>query len=267
VVSTVTAAVHAELTKLRTLPRVWVVTAVVLAIQVLVLTQPMGLIARAVAGMTPDGTIEIFTGKPQQADTAILGLLRASSLQSGLFLPMVAAVVGGHEFPTGQLGLSALAVPRRGVLVTAKFVAVGLYLLVLSAVVAVLSTVFVYLSVRDWNPGLVVSGPAVLGQARFVAFAVLFSLTTLAITLLARSTLVGIAVTVVLVVLTMAQLLATAAPGVDVLLPMSAARNLLLDASVNTLNASPAQALVVLVAWAVVGTAAAGWTVARRSAR
>lgn len=261
------ATVRSELTKLRTLPSVWVVTAMVLALQTIVLLEPGGLIANAVHHMAPNGTIEIFRGHPQPANTAILGLLSSSSLQGGLFLPVIAAVVAGHEFRAGQWGVSVLSVPRRGVLVAAKAIATAICMLVLAVLIAALSIGFMYLHVKDWNPGLVFSADALTGQAAFVAFVVLFSLTTFAITLLARSTLVGIVALAVLVMVTMTQLLATTLPALDALLPLSAARNLLLDPGINVLTASPAEGIVVLVGWALVTVASAAVVLTRRDAR
>ncbi|MER6000222.1 hypothetical protein ABT120_16755 [Nonomuraea angiospora] len=112
-------AVRAELTKILTLPRVWIATGVVLGLHALVLIQSVRLNAEAVADITPDGVIEIFIGTPQPATEAILGLLAASSLQMGLLVPVLAAMIAGQEFRSNQLGVTVLAVPRRGRLIAA----------------------------------------------------------------------------------------------------------------------------------------------------
>jgi hypothetical protein len=71
---------------------------------------------------------------------------------------------------------------------------------------------------------------------------------------------------VALIALTMTRVLA-GTPALDALLPVSAARNLLLKPETSDLTASPVQALVVLVGWVLVTTLAAGVALARRDAR
>jgi ABC-type transport system involved in multi-copper enzyme maturation permease subunit len=261
------AAARAELTKLLTLPRVWIVTGVILGFHTLVLFQPAKLFADAVDNITPDGTIEVFTGHPQPATEAIIGLLVASSLQVGLILPMLAAVIAGQEFRNHQLDLTMLAMPRRGRLLAAKVLVVAGYLLVVAILMAGMSTAFMFAAVKNWNPGLLVSADAFRGQGRFLAFAVLFSLTGYAITVLARSTLVSIIVTVFLIAMTATQVVAHFAPPLDPLLPLSAGRNLLLNDDLNRLTASPTHGLAVLAGWALVTTIVAGVALNRRDAR
>lgn len=259
-------AARAELTKIISLRPVWIVTGVVIALHLLVSAANVRLNAEAVDRITPAGMIELFTD-PQPAHRAIVGFLVASSFQMGLFLPGIAAVIAGQEFRSHQLGQSLLAVPRRGRLIVAKTFATVGYLLFVSVVVAGISTAFMYVAVKDWNPGLLVSADAWRGQGKFVAFAVLTGLIGSGITMIARSTLVGVIVTVVLIAVTMTQLLAAFAPALDALLPLSAARNLLLDPADNKLSAGPHHALIVLVAWPLVTTTAAGITLGRRDAR
>ena len=260
------AATRAELTKILTLPSVWTVTGIILALHALILFQSNRLLADAVANITADGMIEVFIGQPRPAAEEILDLLVGSSLQVGLFLPILAAVIAGHEFRSQQLRLTVLAVPRRGRLLVAKLFASGLYVLGVAVLVSVISTGFMYLAVRDWNPGLLLTAEAFVGHGRFLAFAVLFSLTGLAITLIARSTLTGITVTVALIAVTMTQVLA-AVPDVDALFPLSAARNLLLDPGIDDLTASPEHGFLVLTGWTAITAVAAGATLLRRDAR
>ncbi|MDG5803793.1 hypothetical protein P9869_14145 [Streptomyces ossamyceticus] len=263
----VLAAAHAELTKILTLSRVWIVTGIVLAFHVLILLQPAELFADAVANMAPDGTIEVFSGRPQPATEAVLGLLVASSFQVGLFLPVLATVIAGQEFRAQQIGLTALAVPRTARLLGAKLLATTAYVLAVAVVIAALSTAAMYRAVKNWDPALLLTQEAFLGHGRFIAFAVLYSLTGFAITMVARSTLTGIVVTVALVVVTMTQVLARPAPYLDALLPLSAARNLLLDPAMNDLSAGRTSGLLVLSGWAVATAAAAAVTLHRRDAR
>ncbi|MDP9841961.1 ABC-type transport system involved in multi-copper enzyme maturation permease subunit [Streptosporangium lutulentum] len=261
------AATRAELTKLLTLPSVWIVTGVILALHTLVQLQSAELFADAVANITPDGIIEIFTGQPQPAKQEILGLLAGASLQMGLFLPVLAAVIAGQEFRSRQLGLTVLAMPRRARMVTAKLLATALYVLVVAILIVGVSTAFVYAAIRDWNAGLLLTEEAFLGYGRFIAFAVLFCLTAFAVTVVARGTLTGIVVTVALIAVTMSQVLAGAAPDLDALFPLSAARNLILDPGIGDLTAGREHGLLVLIGWAVATAVAAAITLSRRDAR
>jgi hypothetical protein len=183
-----------------------------------------------------------------------------------VFLPALAAVIAGQEFRGGQLGLTVLAVPRRGRLLGAKLLAAAGYLTLAAVLIATISTVFSYLGVKDRYPGLPVSADAIAGQATFILYAVLLGLSTYAIAVIARSTLVAIGVSLALITVTMTQVLA-GAPGLDALLPVSAGRNLLLNPATGHLTSSPPQAVLVLVGWALVTSLLAGVTLVRRDAR
>ncbi|GAA3959464.1 hypothetical protein [Actinoplanes auranticolor] len=264
--SALRAVTRAELTKITTLRAGWLVLGAILALQVLVEAQVVGLTADAVAKITPDGTIEIFLGRPEPARAALLEFIRASSLQMSVFLPVLAAVIAGQEFRGGQLRASLLAVPRRGRLLAAKLVAAAGYLTLAAVLIAAISTGFSHLGVREWDPGLPVSGDALLGQAGFILYAVLLGVSTYAIAVIARSTLAAIGVSLALITVTMTQVLA-GAPGLDALFPVSAGRNLLLNPETSDLTSGPGQAVLVLVGWAVVTSLLAGLTLVQRDAR
>lgn len=264
--NTTLAATRAELTKIITLRSVWLVLGAILGLQLLAEAQALGLYAEAVSKIAPDGTIEIFDGEREPARAAILDGLVAASLQMSVFLPALAAVMAGQEFHNPQLGLSALAVPRRGRLLVAKSLAAAVALLVAALLIAAVSTTFTYLAIADWEPSLLLTSGAVTRQITFLGYAVLLGLATYAITVIARSTLVGILVSVALSALAMTQVLA-ASPAVDALLPVSAGRNLLLDPAAGNLTSDPPQAAVVLLGWALLTTVAAGVALARRDAR
>ena len=264
--SAAAAAARAELTKIVTLRSVWLVLGAILALQLLVEVQAVGLYADAVAAITADGTIEIFTGQREPAEAAMREALHASSLQMSVFLPVLAAVLGAQEFRGRQLGLSVLAVPRRGRLLAAKIVAAAGYLMLAALLIAGISTTFSYLAVRAWQPGLPLSAAALRGQAAFVAYAVLLCLVTYAIAVIARGALVAIGVSLALVTVTMTQVFAGTL-GLDALFPVSAGRNLLLNPATNELTAGPGHALLVLAGWALLSSLAAGITLARRDVR
>ncbi|GAA1609869.1 hypothetical protein [Actinoplanes couchii] len=266
--SVLTAAIGAELSKIKSSRIVRLVTGVVLGLHLLIGAANLGDTTTAVRNIGADGLIEIFAGERVLAGEALVDLLIASSLQIVvMFLPVVAAVIAGQEFLQGQLAQSVLSVPRRGILVTAKAVALVLYIGVVAVLVEAISSAYLYASVQDWNPGLVYAAGTLAEQARLLALAVLVSLVSFAITTLARSTLIGVVVSVLLMALTMTQVLARTVPSVDALLPVSAGRNLVLDAADADLSSGPVRAAVVLVAWAVVSTLVAGVVLSRRDAR
>ncbi|GII63642.1 hypothetical protein Skr01_37270 [Sphaerisporangium krabiense] len=262
-----TAAVRAELTKIVSLPAVWIATGVIVGLHLLLSAVNVDLTADAVHKITPAGTIEIFAGDPRPAHRALVGFLVASSFQMAVFLPVVGAIIAGQEFRADQLGRSLLAVPRRGRLVAAKALAAAVHLLATSVVIAAISAVFMYIAVKDWDPGLPVSAGAWLGQAKFAAFAVLTGLLGLAVTMIARGALAGVGVTVALTAATMTQALTAVSPALDALLPVSAGRNLLLDPAGDDLTAGPWHAVAVLVAWPLAATLTAAILLARRDAR
>ncbi|MDA2803391.1 ABC transporter permease [Nocardiopsis suaedae] len=258
--------VRSELTKITSLPSVLIATAVLLLLAVVVLLQPLGMLSDSLADMRPDGTIEFFTGHRQRAESLVLGLLVASSLQPGLFLPIIGAIIAGQEFRSGHLGVSVSVVPRRGKLVAGKVIATALYALAVGVILAALSTFFMYLGVRDWNPGILWSAEALAGQGRFLLYAVTATLIGFAVTLVARRTLVGIIAVTAFIALTMAQVFA-AVPAIDALLPLSAARNLLLEPTTNVLSASPLHGAAVLTGWATVAVTGAAVAIRLRDAR
>lgn len=264
--SAMRAAVRAELTKIITLRGGWLLLGAIVSLHLLVEWRALGLYAEAVSAIAPDGTIEVFAGQREPAEAAMLDGLVAASLQMSMFLPALAAVLAGHEFRGGQLALSVLAVPRRGRLMVAKALAAAVAMFVAALLVAAVSTTFTYLAVADWKPGLLLTTGAVAGQVKFLGYAVLLCLASYAITIVARSTLVGIMVGVVLLAATMTQVLATY-PVLDSLLPVSAGRNLLLDPAMSDLTSDPPRAAVVLAGWALLTTLAAGIALARRDAR
>lgn len=262
------AVVRSELTKIVTQPTVWIVTGILLALHVLVQVQGTGLFRRAMASLTPDGMIEIFVGRTEPAVPALVELLVAGSLQICLFVWVLGAVIAGSEVRAGQLGVSVLAVPSRTRLVVGKAIATGLYALGVGVAFAAIATGFMYTVVKDWNPSILWSQEAILGQGRILLLTVTITLAALGITLIVRRTLIGIITVAVLLGLTMTQLVALVSPTIDAFLPYSAARNLLLrEGAAPPLTAGPVHATIVLIGWAFLSVALAGFVVRRRDAR
>lgn len=266
--SALPAAVRAEFSKILSSRIVWIVTGAVIALHLLISLANLRNTSVAVDGITPDGLIEIFIDERRPAGQAIIDLLVSFSLQIVvMFLPIIAAVIAGQEFRGGQLGMSTLAVPRRGVLMAAKSSAAVGFMGVVALLVEGISNAFMYLAVKDWNPGLLLSRDTLIDHGKLFALAVLVSLISFAVTTLSRSTLIGIVASVVLMAVAMTQVLAKTIPAVDALLPVSAGRNLLLDPADNELSSGATYAAVVLVAWALLTTLAAGYALSKRDAR
>jgi hypothetical protein len=254
----VTRALVAELSRIRSLRRFWLSAAVLIAVHVAVSAENLRQTRDAVARITPYGVIEIFAGEPEPARPALVGWLLASSLQMSLFLPVIAALIAEPE-----IGATLLAMPRRGRLIVAQAVATSAVLLVIALIIATVSGLFLYAEAGRWDPRLPISAPALHGQVTYLLFAVLAALPTFAFTLIARSALAGIVITVLLTAGTMLQF----PSAVDRLLPLSAGRNLLLDPANERLSSGGGTAWVVLVAWALVSVAVAGTVLVRRDAR
>lgn len=256
--------IRAELTKTLSQRSVWIAIAILLGLQILVGAQTLPLYSDAVSAITPDGIIEVFEGQPQPADQAMVESLVSSSLEMTLFLPVVAVLLVGQEFKNRQLRTSVLAVPARGRLMAAKLASATAFFLVPVLLVAAVSAVFTFLAVKDWKPGLLFEPAALSGQVQFIGFALAACLLAAGITMVARSVVVAAVVVVVMAMLSYAQ----AAPAaIDPFLPVSAGRNLLLDATTSTdLTSTPGVATLVLLAWVVVTGTAAALTVARRDA-
>jgi ABC-type transport system involved in multi-copper enzyme maturation permease subunit len=266
-VTAVFAIVRSELTKILTAPFIMLVTGIILVLDAVILLQPMQLYADAVANITPEGVIEIFRGQRRPAEEALVGQLVAASLQAALFVPVLGALIAGQEFRDGQIGTSVLAVPRRGRLLVGKTIATASFVVLVAILISSLSSLFMYVAVREWDPSILWSGAALLGQAKFVFFAVSYTITVFAVTVAAGRTLAGIITIVVFLGLTMSQVLAAFAPWADALVPMSAGRNLLLDPVGNALTGDPGSAAVVMVAWVLVTVCAAAVVLRRRDAR
>ena len=146
---------------------------------------------------------------------------------------ILGSVIAGSEFKTGQFGMSVVAVPNRSRLIVGKFVAAFLYVFILSLSWFSVAFLFVYFGIRDAN--ITLFGMTELSGSffRILLFAVAFALFPIGLTLIARRTLFGVVSSMVMIMLTMMQVVAFVSPKVDALLPLSAARNLLLQVQIT----------------------------------
>lgn len=263
--------IRSELTKIRTLPSVWIVSGILLALSVFFQFQGLASVREALSTLDDDG-MHWWYDRPVPADLDIIASIGSSVFNPGIFFPLLGAVIAGAEFRTGQLGLSVLAVPSRVRLVVAKSCAVGLYALGFGLLFAALTMAFTYVAVRDWQPGLIWRPEALGSVTGSVLFVVAITLISFAVTLLTRRVLFGVLLMGAFVALTMTQALAALAPALDALTPFSAARNLLLqsdglDLGGPPFTSTPAVGGVVLVVWVVLTTLCALVAVQRRDAR
>lgn len=178
------------------------------------------------------------------------------------------ALIAGSEFRQGSLGVSVLAVPSRVRLICAKTIATALVALGVGIVLTVTSAYSMYVVVKDWNPALLWEPEALVGYARFQLFIVSFTVTGFALAFIARRALTGIITCGLMLGLTMTQVVASTAPGIDALIPTSAGRNLLVEPGFPPpLTAGPVHGAIVLIGWACATVATASWMLRRRDAR
>ena len=260
--------VRSELTKALTLPSVWIIMVILTAVDLLFQLQLFLFNQELIANLRGDGT-SVVNSVPGVADESVFGDYVASIFNPAILLPLLSTVTAGAEFRTGQLGMSVLAVPRRMRLLVGKIVAVAFQILILGTLWIGAAKVLLHLALHSWEAGRAWSPRFLLADARILLFMVTAALFAYAITLIARRTLVGVIVAVVLIMVTMTQMLTLISPAVDALALFSAARNLVLaggDVAVP-LTGSAVQGAAVLIGWAVLACAVAVAVVTRRDAR
>ena len=263
--------VRSELTKALTLPSVWIIMVILTAVDLLFQLQLFLFNQELIANLRGDGT-SVVNSVPVVADESVFGDYVASIFNPAILLPLLSTVTAGAEFRTGQLGMSVLAVPRRMRLLVGKIVAVAFHVLILGMLWIGAAKVLLHLALHGWEAGWTPSAWSprfLLADARILLFMVTAALFAYAITLIARRTLVGVIVAVVLIMVTMTQMLTLISPAVDALALFSAARNLVLaggDVAVP-LTGSAVQGAAVLIGWAVLACAVAVAVVTRRDAR
>ena len=260
--------VRSELTKAFTLPSVWIIMVLLTAVHLLFQFQSSSINQELVANLHDDGTSYV-DGVQVIADASVFTDYVAYIFNPAIFLPLLGAVIAGAEFRSGQFGMSVLAVPQRMRLFVGKIVAVALHVLILGMLWIGAAKVLLHLALHSWEAGRAWSPRFLLADARILLFMVTAALFAYAITLIARRTLVGVIVAVVLIMVTMTQLLSLISPAVDALALFSAARNLVLtglDVAVP-LTGNAVQGATVLIGWAVLACAVAVAVVTRRDAR
>jgi ABC-2 type transport system permease protein len=265
------AIIRSELTKIRTLPSVWIITGILLSLSLLFQYQVMTGNMEALKTLDADG-MHWWYDRPVPADLNIIDSMASVVFSPGIFFAVLGAVIAGAEFRTGQLGVSVLAVPSRSKLVIGKTIATALYALLFGLIFTAMTILFTYFAVKDWQPDLIWRSEALVNMAGAGLFIIAVTLITLGITLITRRTLFGILVMGGLIGTTISQAIAAFAPAVDALTPISAARNFLLqndgmDIGGPPFSSSPTIGALVLSGWVILAFIGSIVTIQRRDSR
>lgn len=262
--------IRSEFTKIITLPSVWIVTGILLAIGLFFQYQGMSVTLETLETLDANG-MHWWYGRPIDAELDLFSTMGAVIFNPAIFFIILGAVIAGAEFRTGQLGLSVLAVPSRTRFVIGKTIATTLYALIIGLIFAAMTFFFTYLSVKNWQPNLIWRPEALMQTAGGILFIVAITLMTLGITLITRRTLRGILVMGGAIVVTTSQVIASFVPTLDALTPISAARNLLLQSDTGIpgppFSSSPEMGALVLAGWIVLMFSISMATIQRRDAR
>ena len=267
------ATIRCELTKIATLPSVWIVTGVLLGLTLLLQVQGYQGISLKLETLDTNGMLWWYTSGPVPADLEILSDMAAQVFNPGIFFPVLGAVIAGAEFRTGQLGVSVLAVPNRLRLVLGKTIATAIYALGFSLIVTAMTLLATYLAVKDWRPDLIWRPEAFIGFGGSILFVVAITLITFGITLITRRTMLGILIMMAFTGVVMTQVLYGISPVLDALTPVSAARNWLLQSEGwgpgggPAFSSSPEVGAAVLATWAILTPVGAALAIHRRDAR
>ncbi|GBF74726.1 ABC transporter permease [Paenibacillus sp. 598K] len=264
------AIIRSEFTKIITQRSVWIVAAILLAINLFYQYQAFSLNLETLQTLDENG-MHWWYGKPVDAELDFFDTMGAVLFNPGLFFILLGAVIGGAEFRAGQLGLSVLAVPARPRLVIGKTIAAVLFALLSGLVYAALTFIFTYQCVKGWQPGLIWRPEAWIKVAGGVFFMVAITVLTLGVTLVTKRTLYGILIMAGAILITMTQILTLVNPILDAWTPISAARNLLLQSDSGVagppFSSSPELGAWVLAVWLLGLFLASIAAVTRRDAR
>ena len=255
--------VRSEITKITTLPSVWITAVALFFVFLFFQYQVFGVYSELAAGFREGALTETYVAEELQES------VEASIFNPGILLVLLGAIIAGSEFKAGQFGMSVVAVPNRRKLLVAKFIAASLYVFILTLVWFVVAAAFVYFGAQGVSTELISGVDLLPGFFRLLLFMIAFTLFPLGFTLIARRTLFGVVSSMVLIMLTMVQVVAIMSPKVDAFLPLSAARNLLLQGTDNPvpLTGTSLQGGLVLLGWVIISAVGAVVVLTRRDAR
>jgi ABC-2 type transport system permease protein len=238
--------VHAEWTKLRTLPGTgWLLLAAA------ALTAAVGAIA-ANAVTCPAGICQLDPAK-----VSLTGIDLGQAI-----VAIVAVTVVSGEYSTGMIRLTLAATPRRDRVLVAKAAVAGTVTLAAGAV-AVLASVLVghlllarhgITPVHGYEPLSLASGPVLRAAVGSVLYLVLIALLSVGVATAVRDSAVAIGVVLALLYLFPIISSAVTSPSwhrhLDQLSPMTAGLYIQATANLRSLPLTPWQGLGVLAAWA-----------------
>jgi hypothetical protein len=247
---------------MRTLPSVWIATAIVFGVFLYCQYLAFDVNSDVIRGLH-DGADLLAAGQE------IRWNLEAYVFNAGIVLPVLGAVIGGSEFRAGQIGMSVIAVPRRATIVVAKFVVGFAFALSLSLIWMACAVIVMSFAIGGEAFAALWDSAFLAGQSRILLFLLAFTLFPLGLALIMRRALACIVVAQLLIMLTMTQVIALVSPVVDAFLPLSAARNLLLQGAGNPvpLTGSAGGGALVLVGWVAALFIGATIAIVRRDAR
>jgi ABC-2 type transport system permease protein len=241
----VTDVVHAEWTKLRTLPGTgW------LLLTAAALTAAVSAIA-ANAVTCPAGTCQL--------DPARISLTGIDLGQ--VIVAIVAVTVVSAEYSTGMIRLTLAATPRRGQVLTAKAAVAGTVTLAAGAVAVLASMLAGHLLLarhgitpaHGYEPLSLASGPVLRAAAGSVLYLVLIALLSVGVATAVRDSAVAIGVVLALLFLFPIISGAVTSPAwhrhLDQFSPMTAGQYIQATTNLRSLPLTPWQGLGVLAAW------------------
>lgn len=256
------ATIRSEWTKTFTLPSVWIMTGVLFVVFFYFQSMSFGFYSETVA--------HLIAGEIAEAEAvdSLQGDLMASIINPGILMAFFGPIVAGAEFRAGQSGMSVVAVPDRTRLVASKVIVAALFALGVWLTWYVIGAALMLLSANEVGAAVLFNGGFFSRFFRVLLFMVSLTLFPLGLTLVARRTLIGVVTSMVFLTLTLSQVVAMVSPTVDSLLPVSAARNLVLryDETPVPTSSGPVHGALVLIAWTVVTCVVAAVVTKRRDA-
>lgn len=233
VADVLSSAVHAEVTRARTLP--WAPMLVALAALVLMLTA-------AFSG------VEVTVAGSGEATTSAIATTFGYSVVV-LVLTVLSAILVGSDVRSGELRTSLCVVPHRGVLAAAKLVAL-VVLTVVTAAGLVLVHQSVLLATGNTSAGDVLGADALRTGLGFVASSTTFVLIAAALTQMLRNVLVPVAI-LLLSPMLLVPWLENLAPAVAEVLPYNASSWVATGAGMAGSDTGAAGGYLLLLVWAV----------------
>ncbi len=256
------AALRSELIKALTLRTWWLGVGVILVLNLYFAQMNADLLSE-LALTLDDGWFLAFDGSVTPFDQAVTDSVLSSPYQSAaLFVPLLVAAACGQEYRSGQMQLSALAVPDRTRLAAAKIAVTALLGAAVTLVAFVLSDVVLVLLLPPEGRAVVLSGAGMLVAAKVVLYAVVVSVVAGALTTVFRSTMPALITIVGVLVLALSGLLRALAPPLHNLLPMIAAKTFLFGYRSEPGEPSATAGVVTLLGWFVIAVVA--WVVVTR---